>query len=178
MVHVYCPFFGLYLHPPKNYYSYSLNLLFCMFYNKKLFTVYFNNCNHQYLSQSYPHVSFDIISTKWTDFVSLQYTWWTCTMPSPCCSDTKLSSDNSIYPISLCKMLLICAKCSSNWWVGTTACGVGSGEGSLTGRATISLTSLPDCRSTAATCSDPIPRTLTSPIWSRWSPLASRPFCK
>lgn len=45
----------------------------------------------------------------------------------------------------------------------------------LTSRAITSLTCCPTLRKTCATCSLPIPPTLTSPIWRMWSPLRSRP---
>ena len=72
-----------------------------------------------------------------------------------------------------------CWRCSSSWLVGTMgAVGGASSGGSGTQRATTSRTWLPDWRSTDATCSEPMPRTLTSPIWRTWSPLRSLPSWK
>ena len=48
-------------------------------------------------------------------------------------------------------------------------------ESSATSRAMTSFTCCPTLRKTWATCSLPIPPTLTSPIWRMWSPLLRRP---
>ena len=78
----------------------------------------------------------------------------------------------SFIPSIIMRVWLMFCKCSSIWYVGTTwACECRFGVGSLTGRAMMRRTWAPDWRSTEATCSEPRPRTLTSPIWSRWSPL-------
>ena len=76
---------------------------------------------------------------------------------------------------------IACRLCrwSSTWCVGTIgAYGCVVGAGSAIQRATMRRTWAPDCRSTEATCSEPMPRTLTSPMCRMWSPLRSLPSWK
>lgn len=61
----------------------------------------------------------------------------------------------------------------------TVGRGTGAGEASSTVALVMSsLTLLPHCRSTWATCSLPKPYRSVSPIRRMWSPLRKRPSCK